>query len=72
MMPPTPDGPRPVLPRSREGLGLNVLRGWWQDESVARRKFTAWVGEHGDRPHALITLTDEETHVTLKQWPDTA
>ncbi|MFF9496497.1 hypothetical protein [Streptomyces flaveolus] len=51
--------------------GRQMLRGWWRDESVARRKFTKWVGEHGDRPHARITLTDEETGATLTQWPDT-
>jgi hypothetical protein len=51
--------------------GRLMLRGWWQDESVARRKFNGWVGEHGARPHAWITLTDEETGVTLTQWPDT-
>ncbi|MCG8971390.1 hypothetical protein [Streptomyces sp. CL12-4] len=50
--------------------GRQMLRGWWQDESVARRKFTGWVGEHGARPHVLITLTDEETGATLTQWPD--
>ncbi|MFJ3214224.1 hypothetical protein [Streptomyces flaveolus] len=51
--------------------GQQMLRGWWQDESVARRKFTKWADEHGARPHARITLTDEETGATLTQWPDT-
>jgi hypothetical protein len=51
--------------------GRHMLRGWWQDERVARRKFTGWVGEHGARPHARITLTDEETGATVTQWPDT-
>jgi hypothetical protein len=50
--------------------GRQMLRGWWQDESVARRKFTGWVGEHGARRRARITLTDEETGATLTQWPD--
>jgi hypothetical protein len=51
--------------------GRQMLRGWWQDENVARRKFTKWVGEHGARPDVRITLTDEENGVTLTQWPDT-
>ncbi|MEU3663981.1 hypothetical protein AB0E77_30185 [Streptomyces sp. NPDC032940] len=52
--------------------GRQMLRGWWQDESVARGKFTGWVGEHGDRPRTLVTLIDEESGTTLTQWPDTA
>ncbi|WP_225638394.1 hypothetical protein [Streptomyces solaniscabiei] len=51
--------------------GRQMLRGWWQEQAVADGKFTKWVGEHGDRPHALITLTDEGTGATLTQWPDT-
>ncbi|MFF9453580.1 hypothetical protein [Streptomyces flaveolus] len=51
--------------------GQPMLRGWWQDKTVAHRKFTGWVGEHGDRPHARITVTDEETGATLTQWPVT-
>jgi hypothetical protein len=50
--------------------GRQMLRGWWQDETVARRKFAGWVGEHGARSHALVTLTDEVTGATLTQWPD--
>jgi hypothetical protein len=51
--------------------GRRMLRGWWQEESVSRRKFTKWVGDYGDLPHVLITLTDEETGAMLTQWPDT-
>lgn len=45
------------------------MHGWWADESVARGRFTAWVGAYG-RGRARITLTDEETGATLTQWPD--
>ncbi|MES4886180.1 hypothetical protein ABVB69_37690 [Streptomyces sp. NPDC000349] len=50
--------------------GREMLHGWWASETVARSKFTAWVGRHGDRPQAHLTLTDEETDRTLTQWPD--
>ncbi|MFD8199954.1 hypothetical protein [Streptomyces sp. NPDC059701] len=50
--------------------GRTVLRGWWGSEATARRKWTRWVGEHGDQPGARITLTDEETGATLTEWPD--
>ncbi|MGW8719183.1 hypothetical protein ACWGNR_07735 [Streptomyces althioticus] len=47
-----------------------MLRGWWETEATARRKWLRWVGEHGDRPGARITLTDEESGTALTQWPD--
>lgn len=50
--------------------GQPLLQGWWADGTVARRKFTAWIGEHGDRPGARVTLTDEETGAVLTEWPD--
>jgi hypothetical protein len=50
--------------------GRPMLQGWWESETVARGKFSAWVGRHGDRPGAQITLTDEETDSVLAQWPD--
>ncbi|MFD0053015.1 hypothetical protein ACFVHR_04725 [Streptomyces sp. NPDC127168] len=50
--------------------GREMLHGWWASEPVARTKFTAWVGRHGDRPGARITLTDDETSETLTTWPD--
>ncbi|MFD5002194.1 hypothetical protein ACFWMV_04730 [Streptomyces mutabilis] len=50
--------------------GRQMLQGWWEDETVARRKFVAWVGQHGNRPDAHVTLTDEETGSRLTEWPD--
>ncbi|MGQ3551673.1 hypothetical protein [Streptomyces rochei] len=50
--------------------GRPLMHGWWGSETTARRKFTAWVGEHGSRPGARVTLTDEETGETLTEWPD--
>jgi hypothetical protein len=52
--------------------GRPMLHGWWASEAVARGKFTSWVGQHGDRPGARITLTDEETGARLTEWPDRA
>ncbi|MFJ2697400.1 hypothetical protein ACIO5Z_14400 [Streptomyces rochei] len=50
--------------------GRPLMHGWWGSEATARRKFAAWVGEHGSRPGARVTLTDEETGETLTEWPD--
>ncbi|MGX1116379.1 hypothetical protein RKD37_001742 [Streptomyces ambofaciens] len=50
--------------------GQPLLRGWWTDETVARRKYTSWIGEHGSRPGARVILVDEETGKTLTEWPD--
>ena len=50
--------------------GQPMIRGWWESEATARRKHARWVGEHGDRPGARVTLTDEETGETLTEWPD--
>ncbi|MFI9600345.1 hypothetical protein ACIHCX_10770 [Streptomyces sp. NPDC052043] len=49
--------------------GGGTVHGWWSSEPTARRKFTAWVGEHG-RPGARIALVDEESGETLAVWPD--
>lgn len=49
-----------------------LLHGWWGSEATARRKYTSWIGEHGSRPGARITLTDEETGTLLTEWPDRA
>ncbi|MFG2684217.1 hypothetical protein [Streptomyces sp. NPDC048392] len=46
-----------------------LLQGWWSDETVARRKFASWIGEHGSRAGARVTLTDEETGETPTEWP---
>ncbi|MFE1586992.1 hypothetical protein ACFW6Q_15020 [Streptomyces sp. NPDC058737] len=50
--------------------GEPLLQGWWSDEAVTRRKFAAWIGEHGSRPGAHVALADEETGETLTEWPD--
>ncbi|MYS70380.1 hypothetical protein GTY88_08030 [Streptomyces sp. SID5926] len=50
--------------------GAPLIQGWWDDEATARRKFASWVGEHGDRPGARVTLVDEQTGVVLTEWPD--
>lgn len=49
--------------------GRPVQHGWWASEVTARRKFTAWIGEHGNLPGARVTLVDEETGATLTAWP---
>ncbi|MFJ8146020.1 hypothetical protein ACIQ6R_13200 [Streptomyces sp. NPDC096048] len=49
--------------------GQPTMHGWWADETVARRKFTAWVGAYG-QAGAHVTLTDEETGARLTEWPD--
>jgi hypothetical protein len=49
--------------------GRPVAHGWWRSETVARGKFTAWIGAWG-RPGARITLTDEETGRLLTTWPE--
>ena len=50
--------------------GRAVAQGWWGSETVARAKFTEWVG----RPvaDARVTLVDEETGETLTTWPGEA
>ncbi|CAL9651490.1 hypothetical protein [Streptomyces sp. enrichment culture] len=50
--------------------GQPLIQGWWDDETVARRKLVSWVGEHGSRAGARVTLVDEETGKTLTEWPD--
>lgn len=50
--------------------GRPLMHGWWGNETTARRKFAAWIGEHGSRPGARVTLADEETGETLTEWPD--
>lgn len=49
-----------------------VMNGWWASEETARSKFRDWIGEHGSRPGARITLVDEETDTVLTTWPDEA
>lgn len=50
--------------------GRPVAQGWRGSEAVARRKFTRWIGEHGNIPDARVTLVDEETGETLTTWPE--
>lgn len=50
--------------------GRTVLNGWWASEATARSKFRDWIGEHGSRPGARITLVDEETGTVLTTRPD--
>lgn len=49
-----------------------VMTGWWASEATARSKFRDWIGEHGGRVGARITLVDEEAGETLTSWPDEA
>ncbi|WP_121703327.1 hypothetical protein [Streptomyces sp. E5N298] len=51
--------------------GESLIQGWWGSQATARRKFTSWIGEHGSRPGARVTLADEETDTVLTEWPDT-
>ncbi len=51
--------------------GRPAQHGWWGSEATARRKFGAWVGEHG-RPGVRVTLVDEEAGTTLTEWPEKA
>lgn len=60
-------GPRYHLTLTSDGRP--VMHGWWASEVTARRKWTAWIGEHGSRPGARVTLDDEETGATLASWP---
>lgn len=50
--------------------GQPLIQGWWGSEATARRKFTAWVGEHGDRPGARVILIDEGSGRVLTEWPE--
>ncbi|MFG3127303.1 hypothetical protein ACGFZU_06335 [Streptomyces tendae] len=50
--------------------GQPLIQGWWDDETVARRKVASWIGEHGSRSGARVTLTDEETGDVLTEWPE--
>lgn len=47
-----------------------LIQGWWGSEATARSKFTSWIGEHGSRADARVTLVDEETGSVLTEWPD--
>jgi hypothetical protein len=47
------------------------MRGWWNSEPVARRQFAGLVGQYG-RSGAHVILADEESGMTLTEWPDGA
>ncbi|MGW6928038.1 hypothetical protein ACWGA9_43395 [Streptomyces sp. NPDC054950] len=47
-----------------------VMEGWWEERATAERKYLAWIGEHGSRAGARVTLADEETGDVLTSWPD--
>lgn len=51
--------------------GRPVQHGWWGSETVARRKFTTWIGEHGGIEGARVTLVDEQDGTVLTEWPET-
>lgn len=50
--------------------GQPVMEGWWEEHAIAERKYLAWIGEHGSRAGARVTLTDEESGDVLTSWPD--
>ncbi|UPZ27591.1 hypothetical protein MUK60_07065 [Streptomyces sp. LRE541] len=47
-----------------------VMHGWWGDRATADRKFTRWIGEHGNVTGARIVLVDEEVGKVIHRWPD--
>ncbi|MEJ8670104.1 hypothetical protein WKI71_21900 [Streptomyces sp. MS1.AVA.1] len=60
--------------RDRFHLTLNaagrpVIHGWWGAETIARLKFSSWIGAYGSMPNARVTLTDEQDHTLLASWP---
>ncbi|MER6978720.1 hypothetical protein [Streptomyces carpinensis] len=50
--------------------GRRVVRGWWDDRTLADGKFVSWVGEYGALPDAHVTLVDEQDGTVLATWPD--
>jgi hypothetical protein len=51
--------------------GRRAMRGWWNSEAVAQRQFAGLVGQYG-RSGAHVILADEESGMTLTEWPDGA
>lgn len=47
-----------------------AMHGFWADRATADRKFTRWIGEHGNVAGARVTLVDTVTGETLTEWPD--
>ncbi|MCX4480262.1 hypothetical protein OOK44_28040 [Streptomyces cellulosae] len=52
--------------------GRPAISEWWSREEVARGKFRDWAGQCGGLPDVRVTLCDEETGVTLTEWPEEA
>lgn len=49
--------------------GRAVAEGWWADETVARGRWSAWVGDFG-RPGARVTFVDrEDGGRVVAAWP---
>jgi hypothetical protein len=46
------------------------MRGWWNDQEVARDKFRNWIGSHGNLTQPRVTLTDETERTLLTSWPE--
>ncbi|MFJ8948437.1 IS5 family transposase [Streptomyces sp. NPDC102395] len=46
------------------------MRGWWNDRTTAELKCRGWIGDHGSRAGARVTLTDEETGATWIHLPE--
>ncbi|MER8009689.1 hypothetical protein [Streptomyces sp. NPDC094149] len=44
-----------------------AMHGWWGSETVARAKFTPWIGRGGD---VRVVLVDEQAVETLAEWPE--
>lgn len=64
---------RPMAGRHRVTLTLGgrpAVQGWWDDRATAEQKYRSWIGAHGGRDGASVTLTDEETGTVLTSWPD--
>ncbi|MFF4409764.1 hypothetical protein [Streptomyces sp. NPDC001404] len=52
--------------------GPAVVEGTWAEGTTALRKFSSWVGSHGNVAGVVITLEAEIDGVrtTVRQWPD--
>ncbi|MFF4552669.1 hypothetical protein [Streptomyces sp. NPDC001422] len=46
-----------------------TMRGWWRDETAARKQIPVWVRDWGIEG-AVITLVDTATGTVIHRWPD--
>ncbi|MGW2649958.1 hypothetical protein ACWC2T_34895 [Streptomyces sp. NPDC001393] len=46
-----------------------LMHAWWEDEAIARKKFTSWKHEYSSLPGAHIVLLDREEGEPLASWP---